>query len=157
MTIYVLKLEKCKYYVGRTNDIERRYREHLQGRGSCWTMKYKPLEIKSLYKKNDPFYEDMLVKKYMNKYGIENVRGGSYSQINLTNDQINSITRELNGAKDNCFKCGGDHFVKFCKNHEIDTLPPNFQTDTIRTTYYTKARKMMMLVFAKAKMQKNCL
>ena len=41
--IYVLKLEQGKYYIGKTNNIKRRYMEHLQGSGASCTAKYKPL------------------------------------------------------------------------------------------------------------------
>jgi predicted GIY-YIG superfamily endonuclease len=32
--IYVLQLQKNKFYVGKTNNIECRYQEHLNGIGS---------------------------------------------------------------------------------------------------------------------------
>lgn len=45
-TIYILKLNDNKYYIGKTNRIViDRYQEHLEGIGSFWTKKYKPLSI----------------------------------------------------------------------------------------------------------------
>lgn len=35
--LYVLQLENGKYYVGKTNDITRRYNEHKEGKGCEWT------------------------------------------------------------------------------------------------------------------------
>jgi predicted GIY-YIG superfamily endonuclease len=45
-TIYILKLNDNKYYVGKTNKIvNERYQEHIDGVGSFWTKKYKPLYL----------------------------------------------------------------------------------------------------------------
>lgn len=38
---------------------------------------------------------DATVKKYMHKYGYDNVRGGSYSNAELTESQIENLEREL--------------------------------------------------------------
>jgi hypothetical protein len=41
--------------------------------------------------KGDKFDEDKYVFKYMEKYGIENVRGGCFSQVVLPEDKIKMI------------------------------------------------------------------
>ncbi|MCA9351060.1 GIY-YIG nuclease family protein, partial [Candidatus Saccharibacteria bacterium] len=45
--LYVLKLEKDKYYVGITSQtVKKRFNEHKTGiRAANWTKKYKPVEI----------------------------------------------------------------------------------------------------------------
>lgn len=43
--IYVLKLEQNKYYIGKSNNIDIRLNDHMNGNGSQWTKKYKPIEI----------------------------------------------------------------------------------------------------------------
>lgn len=35
--IYTLQLEKNKYYVGKTTNLEKRLKEHFNGFGSEWT------------------------------------------------------------------------------------------------------------------------
>lgn len=120
--IYVLKLEQGKWYVGKSNDVARRYEQHLQGiHGSAWTKKYKPIKID--YEKNteSPFDEDLEVKKLMIIYGIENVRGGSYIYEKLTKVQIEMLEREVSSALDKCHKCGKTgHFASKC----IETKAP---------------------------------
>ena len=75
-TIYILQLNNDKYYVGKTNKLlNDRYKEHLDGIGSFWTKKYKPLSIIKQIENSSPFDEDRYVKEYMSIYGIENVRG----------------------------------------------------------------------------------
>ena len=46
--IYILKLSNNKYYIGKSNNIFIRYRQHLNGNGSFWTKKYKPLYIEKI-------------------------------------------------------------------------------------------------------------
>lgn len=115
--IYVLELQGNKYYVGKSNDVDGRYKQHESGKGSAWTKKHKPVYL--LEKKSDvsPFEEDKTTKEYMSKYGIENVRGGAYSQVTLDQTQIEALTREIRGGTDACNQCGQkDHFMKACPN-----------------------------------------
>ena len=118
MIVYVLRLEKGNYYVGRTNNLDARLEAHKNGTGSAWTKKHRMIELFKTYEDDNPFYEDMVVKMMMNEHGIHKVRGGSYSQVSLPEDKILSIKNELYGASNKCFKCGGQHFVKDCiKSH----------------------------------------
>ena len=43
--IYILKLENNKYYVGKTNNLEKRKEAHINGTASSWTKKYKPVHL----------------------------------------------------------------------------------------------------------------
>jgi hypothetical protein len=114
-TIYILKLQEGKYYVGKTDDVAKRYQQHLKGYGSAWTKKYKPISIAKQIENSSPFDEDRYVKEYMNVFGIQNVRGGSYVQIELSDEQENALKLEIRAATDKCTRCGRDgHFVKNC-------------------------------------------
>lgn len=62
-----------------------------------------------------PFEEDKTTKEYMSKYGIDNVRGGSYCDMKLSDFHINALQMEIWGAKDLCTKCGRKgHWIKDC-------------------------------------------
>jgi predicted GIY-YIG superfamily endonuclease len=114
-TIYVLKLEGGRFYVGKTDNIDKRYQQHVKGYGSAWTKKYKPISIDRTIQNASSFDEDKHTKEYMSKYGIDNVRGGSYVQIKLTEEQKSALKLEIRGATDKCTRCGRDgHFVKNC-------------------------------------------
>ena len=115
--LYVLKLVKNKYYIGKTaNSVEKRFTEHKIGYGSQWTKIYKPVKILEQFKTKNKFAEDMYTKKYMDKFGIDNVRGGSYTSIELKHWQIKSLNHELKTSNDLCFKCGKHgHFASNCK------------------------------------------
>lgn len=146
--VYVLRLDNNKYYVGRTNNLERRIEEHKNGYGSAWTKKYKFIELIKSFDADSPFYEDMIVKTMMHTHGIENVRGGSYSQVWLPKDKYMHLLHEMNGATDKCFKCGQDHFIKDCPNLNADDLGESLK-DTIDfgwRIYASGVRKTQRLI-----------
>lgn len=114
--IYILKLQGNHYYVGKSENPQRRFQEHLKGSGSAWTKKYKPLCIQETIPNQTDFDEDKYVKMYMSKYGIENVRGGAYTSIDLSEEQEQNLRHELRAATDKCLNCGKPgHFAKNCK------------------------------------------
>lgn len=122
LTIYALELESNKYYIGQTHratGANIRFQEHKSGNGSEWTKLYKPISIIETYETESLFEEDILTKKYMIKYGIENVRGGSYTKIDLDEWQIKSLEHEFKSVSDSCYNCGKKgHFAKDCDKYE---------------------------------------
>lgn len=114
--IYVLKLEQNKFYVGKTENLKKRYQQHLDGSGSAWTKKYKPISLDHVVPDTSPFEEDRYVKEYMSKYGMDNVRGGAYTSIDLTEEQEDMLRKELRSTTDKCLNCGkSGHFANQCK------------------------------------------
>lgn len=112
--IYILELEHGKYYVGKTDDVDKRYQQHLNGRGTYFTRIHKPVRILKIVPDASDFDEDRYVKEMMADHGIDNVRGGSYSN-NLTREQITALEREIRGARDLCLRCGrAGHFIEKC-------------------------------------------
>lgn len=113
--IYILRLQGGKYYVGKSNNVMKRYQEHLDGKGSSWTRKYKPIGVEKVIENASPFDEDKYVKEYIAKHGFQKVRGGTYVQEELDEIQMEALKREIWGAQDCCTNCGRKgHFVKDC-------------------------------------------
>jgi predicted GIY-YIG superfamily endonuclease len=113
--IYILKLRNNKYYIGKTNNPNFRINEHFNIGGSSWTKKYKPIKLINLIKNCDNYDEDKYTIKYMSKYGINNVRGGSFCELKLSNDNKNTINKMLDGSSDKCYNCGKKgHFINKC-------------------------------------------
>ena len=113
--IYILRLEGGRYYVGKSDNIMNRYVQHMNGSGSAWTRKYKPVALEKKIENVSPFEEDKYTKEYMSKYGMDKVRGGSYVEITLSDFQKQSLNTEMWAAKDCCTQCGRKgHFVKSC-------------------------------------------
>jgi len=147
-TIYALLLFADKYYIGKTTkDVTARFKEHYEGHGSSWTKMYQPLSIIEQYTSENPFEEDVLTKKYMVTYGIDNVRGGSYTNIVLQEWQIKSLNNELKSAMDKCYKCGlHGHFASICDTI-YNTYLNNFDTEekiSLEIDKMENARKMLM-------------
>jgi predicted GIY-YIG superfamily endonuclease len=113
--IYVLRLEGGMYYVGKSENVYKRYEEHLNGNGSAWTKKYKPLSLEKTIENVSPFEEDKTTKEYMAIYGIDKVRGGSYTSMTLSEEQEDALRHELRASSDKCYKCGkAGHFANTC-------------------------------------------
>jgi hypothetical protein len=114
-TIYILKLQENKYYIGKTNNFEKKKKEHFNGYASLWTKKYKPISVEKIINNTDPFDEDKITLEYMALYGIDNVRGGIYITEKLDENQLYTIKRSIWSANDCCMKCGKlGHFINNC-------------------------------------------
>jgi predicted GIY-YIG superfamily endonuclease len=113
--IFILKLESGKYYIGKSSDPISYFQDHLVGKGSVWTRKYKPISLEKVIPHSSPFDEDKYTEEYMMKYGIQNVRGGSYVTEELEEEQVYLLQREIWAATNKCTRCGrGSHFVATC-------------------------------------------
>ena len=114
--IYIIQLDSGKYYVGKTNNPTFRLHSHFNSNGSKWTQMHKPIKLITLIQQNDKFDEDKYTLMYMEKYGIDNVRGGSFCQITLSSENKKTIETMLHSASDKCFKCGiKGHFANSCR------------------------------------------
>lgn len=113
--IYVLLLAGDHYYVGRTKHGDKRLESHVRGRGSAWTALYPVVKEVDFLENADKFDEDKYVLMYMDRHGIDNVRGGSYSQVVLEREQRAAIEHQLRSANDQCLLCGSaEHFAAQC-------------------------------------------
>jgi hypothetical protein len=118
--LYVLRLAMGKFYVGKSVNPEKRIHAHFTGKGAVWTRLYKPLAVEKVLYGVDPYEEDMLTKQIMAKAGIDNVRGGTYVQKTITEQQMKFIEREIWAAHDSCTRCGrNQHFAAVC-HHTVD-------------------------------------
>jgi len=125
MYIYILELANNKYYVGKTANVKQRFAQHCAGEGSEWTRLHKPKRVVQYIQCDDPMAEDIYTKKYMMRWGIENVRGGSYSQVALFDWQVKSLEHEFKTTRDRCFKCGmSGHFAKDCITEPLANVKP---------------------------------
>lgn len=118
--VYVLELEDNKYYVGKTHNPNTRIGEHvmnteLKGSGSGWTSLYKPVRILEIIKCFNDLDEDFTTIKYMKNKGIDNVRGGSFCELNLPKECIYTIEKIISSSNDKCYYCNSnEHFISNC-------------------------------------------
>lgn len=88
-----------------------------------WTKIYKVLRVEELSVARSDFDEDTITKKYMRKYGIQNVRGGSYTTEHLSDATISLLEKEFQTSQDKCFSCGKfGHLSRDCSSR-VNTKP----------------------------------
>ena len=139
--IYILKLRRDKYYIGKSKaktlkGVKTRIQKHFDGKGAVWTKLYTPLEIIEIKEDQNVLDEDKWTKFYMMKYGISNVRGGSYVRTSLTIEQIHLLLAEFDAASDKCYKCKEKgHIGQYCPNKYIIN---EYICDLCNTEYNTK-------------------
>ncbi len=102
--IYVLLLETNKYYIGKTSNPDFRIEQHLDCNNSSWTKKYKPLHLLDI-KQGDDGDEDKYTLQYMEKYGIDNVRGGSFYETQLSDESKITIHKMITNHLHLLYRC----------------------------------------------------
>ncbi|UKS29906.1 GIY-YIG nuclease family protein [Paenibacillus sp. HWE-109] len=81
----MLKLDSGHYYIGQTDNLERRIAKHGTSKGATWTEIYKPISmIETLAVGICNYFEALKTENeitldYMRKYGWQRVRGGDFS------------------------------------------------------------------------------
>eukprot|EP00122_Pirum_gemmata_P010253 Pgem_evm1s9473 len=124
--IYVLHLSDDKYYVGKTKNLSDRLSAHFNSNGSAWTKIYKPLKGIEVTPSSSIHDEDNLTLTYMKKYGIANVRGGSFCEVNMQPAQKELVEKMINTVSDSCNRCGiQGHFADSCNVTDNQTSENN--------------------------------
>ena len=99
--IYTLELEQGKYYIGKTNNPQFQINSHFNSDGTEWTKKYKPINVLEIIPNCHSNDEDKYTIKYMVKYGINNVRSGSFCELKIREENKNTLKRMINKTINN--------------------------------------------------------
>lgn len=167
--IYILELQQGKYYIGKTinpyfTPFLQKKHKNLDTEVSEWLKLYKPvrmINILPLFNDND---EDKYTISYMNIYGIDNVRGGSYSSLLLDEPVISKLKDICNENNSKCFICDqSGHFAKDCNeykywesdsddesNNDMNMGLPNVESEKINENE-NLYRKIYKYIFRKKK------
>ena len=97
VNIYVLELQGNKYYVGKTNHTFQRFNQHKSGSGAKWTQKHKVKDLFAFHKDMKDTDENKITIQMMKKYGVRNVRGGSWTKVNMTEAEIKRLEKRISG------------------------------------------------------------
>jgi hypothetical protein len=121
--VYALYLENERYYIGSIHYAEKSLSNwdmlcNLKD-GGDWIVLNRPLKVVECIPESDGFVQDKVTLMYMHRYGIENVRGGSFSNFVLDPSQIQTAKRMIRHANNQCYTCGRkDHHQKECSEEK---------------------------------------
>ena len=116
-TLYILRLKEGKYYIGKTNNAYERIYKHNIGKGSSWIKKYPIIEIESIIHNTTNSDGDRYVEKYMDKYGIDSVRGGNFCQLVISNEIRKQILEKIEERKNKEVNDLKQQILKTCSSN----------------------------------------
>ena len=70
-------------------------KSYLNNNNAAWTQKYKPLRVTRFIEDCYDYEEDIVTLNLMKIYGIANVRGGSYVNVNLDKSTLDTIKQKI--------------------------------------------------------------
>lgn len=117
VNIYVLKLERGKYYVGMTRRTVQRLTQHWDGNGSAWTRKYEMVDLLEWYPNKRESDENTITLQVMAKYGVHNVRGGDWCRVRMSEKEIAGLKKKVSSLKKT--PVGGQGRTKISKGYCI--------------------------------------
>ena len=123
--VYVLELSEGNFYVGKSEDIESRISQHEKDSGASWTKKHPIIgRVDTITQKMDDLesWERAETLELAHKYGIEKVRGHTWTQKILTEQKKNEFISQIRERKDLCRKCGSPgHMISSCRSREPES------------------------------------
>ncbi len=118
--VYILELCNNKYYIGKLYEIHNL--DIILNNSFEWFLYNNIKQIIGIDTYSYDVNEDIYVFKFMSLYGINNVRGGSFNQMNLTFDNTYDLFINIKLEYNKCYLCGK-------KNHNGDKCKLRYKYD----------------------------
>jgi predicted GIY-YIG superfamily endonuclease len=128
--VYVLLTTSGRYYVGKSNDIDARIRDHRSGAGA-YCLNGEPFqEVTRLLTAGSSgdleSWERNETLQRMRTHGINNVRGWMFTATVLSTEDYHDAFRQICEKFDLCRRCGrSSHFAEGCFARSVDTWAGN--------------------------------
>ena len=107
--LYIVTLHQDKYFIGTTlnSHFSLEIFKKTTDSGRAWIRKYKPISIEIKDISPDitrtgsiDTYINNITKQYMERYGVNNVRGGDYCDLELVTNVLKSLTYSIQYCRD---------------------------------------------------------
>lgn len=129
MYVYALTLQNSHFYIGKTDHPELRLEEHFVGDSTPWVKLHGPVISVNMLVAAGDHTEDNTTLDYMQKYGIEKVRGGSFTQVQLSEGEISVLEKMIRSKTNACFECGQTgHYANACPQKAVQVIVPQIIT-----------------------------
>jgi len=89
MKCFAIRFKNGSYFITSADDPQLTFNDFLR-RG------FYPISIESVINNSESYHEWALFREYLAKYGIEKVRGASYTEFILTDIQRNTLLQFIN-------------------------------------------------------------
>jgi len=101
MPIHIIGQENCKYVVVLTHETDAKnvLSKMMKELGTLWTIANSPKYVKNSYPDMDEWEIEDMVLKTMLKHGVDNVRGASYQDKQLSDDDRTIAERNVKAVK----------------------------------------------------------
>lgn len=126
--IFILTLEKERYYIGLTHQHDLSINDLKHTNCNAWLRKYKPL---SIHIRKLEINEDIntITLQYMEKYGINDVRGGYFSNLELDNNTLLYLKNKI------IYNPQSTHSIHYKYQSHLSRLPESSQTNSSPPPY----------------------
>ena len=98
VSIFLLELEHGKFYAGSHSDPEKVMEECREGLGPIWTQIHRPVRMREVIRMAPLRDVDTRVRQWMLQYGVDNVRGGSWADVRLSDKDRQTLSRRQDGC-----------------------------------------------------------
>jgi hypothetical protein len=127
--IYVIRLTSGKYYIGKTENPRILMTNNFINE-SFWMQVHRPLKVIEIIPiSNDNIDKELddYTLKYMDVFGIKNVRGGSYDSILIDDLTLYKIKKRIVENKQRCSICGEPgHYENKCSHIDFSDSDDDF-------------------------------
>lgn len=120
--VYVLELSGNNFYVGRSEDIQKRLTQHMSGNGSAWTKEHPMIrEIAPITQRIDDLdsWERAETLELASIHGVDRVRGHVWTSKVLTAFMKRGFVTHIRDRKNLCRRCGKPgHMISHCRSEQ---------------------------------------
>lgn len=151
IVIYVLELQNDKFYIGKStiDHLGRALKSHFDGHGSSWTNHHGVVRVKDVFFDANNDDDDKYTMQMMQTYGIDNVRGGTYLDVDLDTKHKKFLEHEIVWGGETCFRCNRvGHFVEGCNaNTDVNGMVigrDEWDVDEFRRTFHLSSNHVVI-------------